>query len=229
MLACRTSILSYKSYPAPACRPAGRRSFAFCISFGPSMSYKSRPVPACWHARRQSCHIKIIWRPDAGMPEVKLCLLNLLRHRYAGMLDAKLYLLNLVWRRHAGMPDMKLCLIHLVQQRHSGMLDVKLCLSNFIWCWHAGMLDIPAMSPESAVAFWIRDGEVRKRRPRASNGQQYPLPCCRHFGNLKCAQQYKGYCCPLLARGGLFSILIFRQGSGPKEGNFCRWWGAGAL
>ena len=33
-----------------------------------------------------------------------------------------------------------------------------------------------------------------KRRPRASNGQRYPLPCRTHFGNLKCAQQGKGYC-----------------------------------
>ena len=33
-----------------------------------------------------------------------------------------------------------------------------------------------------------------KRRPWASNGQRYPLPCRTHFGNLKCAQQGKGYC-----------------------------------
>ncbi len=26
----------------------------------------------------------------------------------------------------------------------------------------------------------------RKRRPRASNGQRYPLPCCAHFRFLKC-------------------------------------------
>ena len=32
----------------------------------------------------------------------------------------------------------------------------------------------------------------KKRRPRASNGQRYPLPCRTHFGNLKCAQQGKG-------------------------------------
>ena len=46
----------------------------------------------------------------------------------------------------------------------------------------------------------IEGGEVEieggegKRRPRASNGQRYPLPCRTHFGNLKCAQQGKGYC-----------------------------------
>ena len=34
----------------------------------------------------------------------------------------------------------------------------------------------------------------KKRRPRASNGQRYPLPCRTHFGNLKCARQGKGYC-----------------------------------
>ena len=33
-----------------------------------------------------------------------------------------------------------------------------------------------------------------KRRPRAGNGQRYPLPCSSHFGNLKCAQQGKGHC-----------------------------------
>ena len=38
-----------------------------------------------------------------------------------------------------------------------------------------------------------------KRRPRASNGQRYPLPCFTHFGNLKCAQGR-----PLLALGHLF-------------------------
>ena len=36
--------------------------------------------------------------------------------------------------------------------------------------------------------------KTTKRRPRASDGQRYPLPCCTHFGNLKCAQQGKGYC-----------------------------------
>ena len=35
--------------------------------------------------------------------------------------------------------------------------------------------------------------EVRKET-RASNGQRYPLPCCTHFGNLKCGQEGKGYC-----------------------------------
>ena len=48
---------------------------------------------------------------------------------------------------------------------------------------------------------------INKRRPRASNGQRYPLPCCTHFGHLKCAQQGKGYCRPLLALGRLFSKL----------------------
>ena len=38
-----------------------------------------------------------------------------------------------------------------------------------------------------------RDKES-KRQPKASNGQRYPLPCCTHFGNLKCAQQGKGEC-----------------------------------
>ena len=33
-----------------------------------------------------------------------------------------------------------------------------------------------------------------KRRPRASNGQRCPLPCCIYYGNLECAQQGKGYC-----------------------------------
>ena len=33
-----------------------------------------------------------------------------------------------------------------------------------------------------------------ERRPRASNGQGYPQPCCTHFGNLKYARQGKGYC-----------------------------------
>ena len=32
-----------------------------------------------------------------------------------------------------------------------------------------------------------------KRRPRASNGQQYPLPCCAHFRFPKCVQQGRGY------------------------------------
>ena len=36
--------------------------------------------------------------------------------------------------------------------------------------------------------------EKKKIRPRASNGQRYPLPCRTRFGNLKCAQQGKGYC-----------------------------------
>ena len=36
-----------------------------------------------------------------------------------------------------------------------------------------------------------------KRQPRASNDQRYPLPS----GNLKCAQQGKGCCWPLLAMG----------------------------
>ena len=39
-----------------------------------------------------------------------------------------------------------------------------------------------------------KEEKGKKRRPRASNGQRYPLPCCTHFGNLKCAQQGKGYC-----------------------------------
>ena len=33
-----------------------------------------------------------------------------------------------------------------------------------------------------------------KSRPRASNGQRYPLPYRAHFGILKCAQPGKGYC-----------------------------------
>ena len=36
----------------------------------------------------------------------------------------------------------------------------------------------------------------RKRRPRASNGQRYPLPCCTHFRNLKCEQQVEWYYWP---------------------------------
>ena len=39
-----------------------------------------------------------------------------------------------------------------------------------------------------------REEGREKRRSRASNGQRCPLPCCTHFGNLKCAQQDKGYC-----------------------------------
>ena len=34
---------------------------------------------------------------------------------------------------------------------------------------------------------------IKKRRPRASNGQQYPLPCCAHFRFPKCVQQGRGY------------------------------------
>ena len=34
----------------------------------------------------------------------------------------------------------------------------------------------------------------KKRRPRASNGQRYPLPYRTHVGNLKCARQGIGYC-----------------------------------
>ena len=59
-----------------------------------------------------------------------------------------------------------------------------------------------------------KNSSLEKRRPRASNGQRYPLPCRTHFGNLKCAQQGKGYCWPVLALGRLFSIVKFMQGSG---------------
>ena len=34
---------------------------------------------------------------------------------------------------------------------------------------------------------------LEKRQPRASNGQQYPLPCCAHFRFPKCVQQGRGY------------------------------------
>ena len=51
--------------------------------------------------------------------------------------------------------------------------------------------------PYSGLAvFW-------KIRPRASKGQQYPLPCCTHFRFPKCVQQGGGYCWPLLALGRL--------------------------
>ena len=39
-----------------------------------------------------------------------------------------------------------------------------------------------------------KEKEKEEKTARASNGQRYPLPCCTHFGNLKCAQQGKGYC-----------------------------------
>ena len=39
-----------------------------------------------------------------------------------------------------------------------------------------------------------KEEEELKRRAGASNGQRYPLPCCTHFGNLKCEQQGKRYC-----------------------------------
>ena len=45
-----------------------------------------------------------------------------------------------------------------------------------------------------------RNKKTMKRRPRASNGQRYPLPCHTHFGNLKCARQGKGYCWLEMAR-----------------------------
>ena len=60
---------------------------------------------------------------------------------------------------------------------------------------------------------------MEKRRPRASNGQRYPLPYRTHFGYLKCAQQGKGvllsadYHWPWAV---FFKILKFRQGSGPE-------------
>ena len=44
----------------------------------------------------------------------------------------------------------------------------------------------------------------RKRRHRASNGQQYPMPCRAHFKFPKCVRQGRGYRCPLLALGHLF-------------------------
>ena len=55
-----------------------------------------------------------------------------------------------------------------------------------------------------------------KRRPRVSNGQRYPLPCCTYFGNLKCAQQGKGYCWPLLALGRLFQYQNLGRAADPK-------------
>ena len=54
---------------------------------------------------------------------------------------------------------------------------------------------------------------AKEERPGASNGQRYPLPCCTQLGNLKCVQQGKGYCRPLLAPGRLFFILKLTQGS----------------
>ncbi len=36
------------------------------------------------------------------------------------------------------------------------------------------------------------DLSIEKRRPGASNGQQYPLPCCTHFRFPKCVQQGRG-------------------------------------
>ena len=34
---------------------------------------------------------------------------------------------------------------------------------------------------------------ILKRWPRASNSQQYPLPCCAHFRFPKCVRQGRGY------------------------------------
>ena len=40
----------------------------------------------------------------------------------------------------------------------------------------------------------IRRRQEQERGSNNSNGQRYPRPCCTHFGNLKRAQQVKGYC-----------------------------------
>ena len=52
---------------------------------------------------------------------------------------------------------------------------------------------------------------------RASNGQQYPLPCRAHLRFPKCVRQGRGYRWPLLALGRLIpSILIHQPMIAPK-------------
>ena len=54
----------------------------------------------------------------------------------------------------------------------------------------------------------LRDRKkTEKRRPRASNGQQYPLPYSPHFRFPKCVQQGRGYRWPLLALDRLSFIF----------------------
>ena len=48
---------------------------------------------------------------------------------------------------------------------------------------------------DSTVEIGLEDGKPTETdKSKQNNGQRYPLLCSTHFGNLKCAQQGKGYC-----------------------------------
>ena len=56
----------------------------------------------------------------------------------------------------------------------------------FLFFWNnAWRTDLPTDGRTDSI---VKTNLKIKRRPRASNGQRYPLPCCAHFGNLKWAE-----------------------------------------
>ena len=100
--------------------------------------------------------------------------------------------------------------------RHYLGIPVTLLLNFVVWgplclMYVCLPLTLPSVSYRTSYIFWSsfpslnnQKLQVRNRARVTSNGQRYPLPCRTHFGNLKCAQQGKGYCWPLLALGRLF-------------------------
>ncbi len=78
MPACRTSLLSYKSHPAPAFLNARRRShsvFSRISSGAGTADVAARPseycpAPLCRHTVFQSCCMNFVWRQHAVMPDV---------------------------------------------------------------------------------------------------------------------------------------------------------------
>ena len=52
-----------------------------------------------------------------------------------------------------------------------------------------------------------------KRQPGGRKVQPYHLPCCTYFGKLKCLQQCKGFCWPLLALGYWWRCISLGSGT----------------